>query len=68
MAAHDHTTTTAHPTTVTTRGVAHVDHGATPGTMDDAPQERTYEGFISILTWSVVVILLVLTFLALANS
>lgn len=38
------------------------------GSMDIRAQEKTFEGFVKFVTWSVVVILGVLVFLALANG
>lgn len=39
-----------------------------PGSMNITTQERTFAGFVRFVTWSVVVILLVLIFMALANA
>ncbi|MCB1399001.1 MAG: aa3-type cytochrome c oxidase subunit IV [Rhodobacteraceae bacterium] len=38
------------------------------GSMDIRAQEKTFAGFVKFVTWSVVVILGVLVFLALANG
>lgn len=43
--------------------VAH-DHG----TMDIVDHERTFHGFVRMMTWSAVSIILVLIFLALVNA
>ena len=40
----------------------------TPGKMNIREQEKTFNGFIRMVTWSTIVILLVLIFLALANA
>ena len=39
-----------------------------PGTMDIRQQERTFAGFLRLVSWAAVVILVVLVFLALANA
>lgn len=38
------------------------------GTMDITEQQRTFRGFIKFATWTVIVSILVLVFLALANA
>ncbi len=40
----------------------------THGSMDIRTHERTFEGFIRFVGWSLVVIFFVLVFMALANS
>jgi|GEM_PF-3293802 len=44
-----------------------VDHHV-PGTMDVAAHERTFHGFVRLMTWSAVAAAAVLIFLALANA
>lgn len=44
----------------------HAEH--THGSMDIRVQERTFAGFIRFATWSVVVAIAVLVFMALANA
>lgn len=39
-----------------------------PGTMDITEQEKTFEGFIRMVTRGVILVLVVLVFLALANA
>lgn len=49
----------------------HHDHAAghhVPGTMDVTAHERTFHGFIRLITWGVVASAAVLIFLALANA
>ena len=43
---------------------AHHDHG----TMEVAVQERTFDGFVRFLTWSAVISIAALIFLALVNA
>ncbi len=38
------------------------------GDMNIRDHERTFDGFVRMVTWAVIVILLVLVFLALANA
>ena len=38
------------------------------GSMDIRVQEKTFAGFVRIVTWSLVVIVFVLVFMALANA
>lgn len=66
MATTHHTTATTHGTTLhTTHGAgAHHEHG----TMDSSAQQRTFEGFVRFMTWSAVLTILVLIFLALTNA
>ncbi|MCA0273274.1 MAG: aa3-type cytochrome c oxidase subunit IV [Proteobacteria bacterium] len=40
----------------------------TPGKMDIREHEKTFDGFIKVTTWSAVVCIVVLIFLALANA
>ncbi|MCE6950486.1 aa3-type cytochrome c oxidase subunit IV [Cereibacter sphaeroides] len=47
---------------------SHADHGHVPGTMDITQQEKTFVGFIRMVTWGAVIIFCVLIFLALANA
>ncbi|KGJ01817.1 cytochrome C oxidase subunit IV [Paracoccus sphaerophysae] len=44
--------------------MAHHEHG----TMDSSAQQRTFEGFVRFMTWSAVLTILVLVFLALTNA
>lgn len=39
-----------------------------PGSMDIRDQEKTFAGFVRMVTWAVVIILCVLIFMALANA
>jgi hypothetical protein len=39
-----------------------------PGTMNITTQERTFAGFIRLMTWGAIITILVLIFLALANA
>lgn len=41
---------------------------ATPGTMNIGEQQRTFAGFVRLATWVTILSILVLIFLALANS
>ncbi len=38
------------------------------GNMDTHVQEKTFEGFVKTVTWTVIVILLFLVFLAMVNG
>lgn len=38
------------------------------GEMDITAQEKTFDGFVRLTTWSVVVILLILVFLAIVGT
>lgn len=38
------------------------------GEMDTTVQEKTFEGFVKFMTWSTVVIILLLLFIALVNA
>lgn len=38
------------------------------GDMNIRDHERTFDGFVRMVTWAVIVILLILVFLALANA
>jgi hypothetical protein len=38
------------------------------GSMDIRAQEKTFAGFVRVVTWSVVIIFFVLVFMALANA
>lgn len=40
----------------------------TPGKMDVREHEKTFEGFVRFTTWAAVAVIVVLVFLALANS
>ena len=55
-----HTTTTH----ATHDAVAHHEHG----TMDTSVHQRTFDGFVRFMTWSAVLSILVLIFLALTNA
>lgn len=59
MATTTHTTNATHA-----HEVAHHEHG----TMDTTSHERTFHGFIRFMTWSAVLSILVLIFMALANA
>lgn len=39
-----------------------------PGSMDIRVQEKTFAGFVRMVTWGAVIAILVLIFLALANA
>ncbi|QYZ68979.1 aa3-type cytochrome c oxidase subunit IV [Neotabrizicola shimadae] len=39
-----------------------------PGSMDIRVQEKTFAGFIRMVTWGAIIAVLVLIFLALANA
>lgn len=39
-----------------------------PGSMDIRVQEKTFAGFVRMVTWGAVIAVLVLIFLALANA
>ncbi len=45
---------------------SHSDHKH--GSMDIRVQEKTFAGFVRMVTWAVVVIFVVLVFMALANA
>jgi len=49
---------------------AHHDHGQdhVPGSMNIAVQEKTFAGFVRMVTWGAGISIIVLVFLALANS
>lgn len=51
-------------THTTTQHIAHHEHGA----MDVTEQQRTFSGFVRFMTWSAVLAILVLIFLALTNA
>lgn len=58
-------------TTHSKDAAAHHDHAAdhhVPGTMDITVHEQTFNGFIRLATWTVVSVVVVLIFLALANA
>lgn len=57
------TTHTHHSDDQTTAGTHHE-----PGTMDVTAQERTFDGFIRMLTWNTVAIIAIVIFLALTNA
>ena len=42
--------------------------GATPGSMDIRAQEKTFQGFIRIATWGIVICVLILIVMALADA
>jgi hypothetical protein len=49
----------------------HHDHAAAhhvPGTMEIEEHERTFDGFVRLLTWGAASVIVVLIFLALANA
>ena len=56
------TTHAAHDTA--THEVAHHEHGS----MSVAEHQRTFDGFVRFMTWSAVLSILVLIFLALTNA
>lgn len=61
------TTTThapAHARAHAVHDAPHHEHG----TMDIVEQERTFDGFVRFMTWSAVLTILVLIFLALTNA
>ncbi|MCB2116315.1 MAG: aa3-type cytochrome c oxidase subunit IV [Rhodobacteraceae bacterium] len=39
-----------------------------PGTMEIRTQEKTFAGFVRFVTWSVVLIIAILIFMALVNA
>ncbi len=39
-----------------------------PGSMDTRAQEKTFAGFIKMVTWGSVIAVLILIFMALANA
>ncbi|RAZ86374.1 aa3-type cytochrome c oxidase subunit IV [Cereibacter johrii] len=47
---------------------SHPAHGHVAGSMDITEQEKTFAGFIRLVTWGCVVIVAALIFLALANA
>jgi hypothetical protein len=47
-------------------GGSHGDH--VPGMMDVSVQEKTFDGFLRMVTRAVILIMVVLVFLALANA
>ncbi|MRX49776.1 aa3-type cytochrome c oxidase subunit IV [Paracoccus sp. S-4012] len=59
--------TTTTTTTTTTRRDAPAG-GHVHGTMDATRQDKTFHGFIKVLTWSAVISILTLIFLALVNA
>ncbi|MGP3697845.1 aa3-type cytochrome c oxidase subunit IV [Rhodobacter sp. NSM] len=46
----------------------HPAHGHVPGSMDISQQEKTFAGFIRMVSWAVVGILALLIFVALVNG
>ena len=38
-----------------------------PGSMDIRQQEKTFDAFIKMVTWSAVIVVVILVFMALAN-
>jgi|AntRauTorcE11898_2_1112593.scaffolds.fasta_scaffold59335_2 hypothetical protein len=40
----------------------------TPGKMDIETQEKTFEGFVKVVTWSTIVIIALLIFIALIGA
>ncbi|MBB1492552.1 MULTISPECIES: aa3-type cytochrome c oxidase subunit IV [unclassified Paracoccus (in: a-proteobacteria)] len=46
----------------------HAEGHHTHGTMEIATQERTFNGFIRLATWSAVAVIAILIFLALSNA
>ncbi len=44
------------------------DHEFVPGTMDITNQEKTFSGFMKLVTRSAIVILVLLVFIALVNA
>ncbi|SNS53961.1 aa3 type cytochrome c oxidase subunit IV [[Luteovulum] sphaeroides subsp. megalophilum] len=47
---------------------SHPAHGHVEGSMDITQQEKTFAGFVRMVTWAAVVIVAALIFLALANA
>ena len=58
------TTHTQHSAHHQDHAVAHHEHGA----MDVTDHQRTFDGFVRFMTWSAVLTILVLIFLALTNA
>ena len=46
----------------------HAQDNTTPGTMDIRAQEKTYSGFLKLTKWTVVAVIAILIFMALANA
>lgn len=58
------TTQTQHSARHDNHAVAHHEHG----TMDVADHQRTFDGFVRMMTWFAVGVAVILIFLALANA
>lgn len=42
----------------------HAEHGSSTGTTDIAKHQRTWKGFLTVIKWSLIAILLIMAFMA----